>query len=271
MKPLVVALLLVGCGRPTDALRRIAAERAPLLPEREADEIPFATLHPGDLVEVGARERPLDWKGTLDGHTETRGGPMVRVRRAAGEPWVFAFASDLGDEVRAPTTEWACRRMGGPKECAARARRVAPRAWGGATLAYDPCSLGACRLALLSGDHLSALTLEGLADVVPALVEGQAVALAHARWVKDPTWTGATTTVLRLAGDARTPRLERALSIDTESVDARHPPAMQRMGALAAEGGVLTFRGSRRAIAPTTGNVLHTETIHEQYHLAPAR
>jgi hypothetical protein len=256
-----IILLSIGCGAPQEARRRVSAERSPLLPEPEDDERPIATLHAGDLVEVvPGHPLTLDWKGPLDGPLAERHGELLTVRRANGFATGFVFASDLGETVKVPASAWLCKRMGGPPECAERLHRSLR---GDLLLAWDPCSVGACSVAAVRNRQVATVAIEGLSDLTPATIDGQEVLLATTRWVKGPAWTGATTWVYRV-GDT----LKPALHVETEELDARHPPAVHRLGTLAVENGVLTFRGSRREIAPSDGAVIATRTLVETYRLA---
>ena len=263
---LLFALTLSSCGPPQETRRRIASEKAPLLPEAEDDERPLSTLHAGDLIDVRRTLKPLDWKGPIDGVSSSRSGEVLEVRRADGDPVEYAFAVDLKDDVKVAAARWLCERMQDGPRCAERLRRLVV---GKTLIAYDPCMIGPCRVGVLHGSTVAAITIDGLNDLYPAIVEGQPVLIATSRWMKMPGLTGATTYVLRV-GDT----LQRVLAIDTEEVDSRRAPAIQRMGTLSIESqgaiGVLTFRGSRSEVAPTTGAIQFTTPLVETYHLTAA-
>lgn len=259
---LFAAVLAAGCGPPTELVQLVTSERAPLLPEAEDDEAALTALPTGSVLAVGKRVARLRWRGRLDGIDSQRDGDVHEMRRNAGEH-AFGFLADLGPPVKLPTAAWLCAQMQSPAACPDRLRRIQID---GALLAYDPCALGACRVALLRGRTVDAITISGLVELRLAMVDGVRVALAQARWVRGPRWTGATTHVVELA-----PRLGRSLQIETEEVDARTPPAVQRFGQLTVEGGALVFRGNRRVVSPEQGAVLHEEAIRETYHLARPR
>ncbi len=257
-----LGLGLGGCTRPpTEKWQAVAAERAPLLPEPEGDEPSLGGLHRGELVQVVKPVGRVEWRGKVDGVDLARSGEMVAVRRGPGESAFFAFASDIGGDVEVPAAPWLCEKMAAARECPSRLRRLQ---LGGALVAADPCGIGTCRVALVRDGKVAAISLDGLAAVTPAVVDGEPVVLAETRWVKGPTWTGARTFVLRVVDG----RLDRALSIDTEEVDARAAPVVQRMGHLAVENGVLTFRGDRREVLPSSGAVVADQPLLETYHLA---
>ena len=200
---------------------------------------------------------PVKWKASLDGAALAREGPMLEVRRASGDSPLYGFASDFGVETEVPTAAWLCDKMRSPPECARRLRRFLVE---GGVFAYDPCMIGTCAVAVARGRQVQSLAIDGLADVAPALVEGRPVALASARWMKGPGWTGARVHVLRLD------HLERALMIETEEIDSRIAPVTQKMGKLSVEEGVLVYRGTRKAQLPS-GEVIRVEPLVEKYHL----
>ena len=263
MRPSLLALVaalgpLVGCSPPKETLRPVAAALTPLLPEPEEDEPAITALQKGTLVQVGEAAGKLHWKGDLDGQPGERSGDLVRLRRAAADALVFAFAGDLGPPLQVPSAKWLCEKMQGGPDCPGRLRR---QQQGDLLLAYDPCNTGACRLAVLRGEAMETLTLQGLAEVTVGLVEGRPVLLAQVRWVRDPRWTGASTQILEL-----TPRLAQSVLIENEEIDARTPPLMQRRGRVVIEDGALVFVGHKRIVAPT-GELMHEESLRERYRL----
>lgn len=258
--PLTLCLSLASCGPPVEIRRRVTSEKAPILPEAEDDERALSILHTGDVVEVLRTLKPLDWKGSIEGVDSRRSGDVLELKRSGGDASAFGFAVDLTEDVKVPTAAWLCERMQGGPNCTARLRRIAR---GQTIVAYDPCTIGPCRIGVARGRKVHAITLDGLSDLYPATIEGHEVLIATSRWVKTPNWTGATTYVIRV-GDT----LQRALTIPTEEVDSRAAPTIQRMGTLAIEGGVLVFRGTRRELAPSTGATQYSAPIVETYHIA---
>ena len=64
---LLVIFMVSGCSSRSEAVRRVASERAPVLVDLRGDERPFSVLHAGDLVIAhGAAGRTLDWRGSLE-------------------------------------------------------------------------------------------------------------------------------------------------------------------------------------------------------------
>src|SRR5690349_13203503 len=120
-----IALCAAACAPPTERSTRVRAT-TPLLAEPEDDALPSAALHEGELVLATPSDRPpLDWRARFDGAEAHRAGPLLEVRRAAGETRSFAFASDL-DAVAArdtPTAAWLCERMHGSAACPTTLRR----------------------------------------------------------------------------------------------------------------------------------------------------
>ncbi len=261
LRPLFgLGLLLGACSPPTETRHLVASERAPLIPEAEDDERAFATLRRGEVVEVVRSVRTLDWKAELEDEKATRAGELLELRRSGWEGAAFGFRSDLGGEVQVPTAPWLCRAMHGDDQCTPRLRRFYV---GDALIAWEPCQIGACRVALVRGRSVKTITVDGLADLYAAKVEGMDVLIGMTRWVKSPVWTGATTEIIRI-GD----RLMRSLTINSEELDSRAAPVIQRMGTVKIEGGVLTYRGSRREILPSNGALMANKPIVETYHIA---
>jgi hypothetical protein len=260
---LLLVLALASCAPPLEKRRIVTTAKAPLLSEVEDDERPFATLRAGELVEVVRSVHPLDWKAEIDGVPATRSGEVLELRRSGQEGAAYGFAVDFGGDVQVPTAEWLCREMqADAAACPPRLRRITV---GDRLVAWEACQIGPCRVAVARGRKVAAITVVGLGELYPATVEGQAVLVATTRWVKASQWTGATTEILRV-GDT----LERALSINSEEVDSRAAPSIQRTGILGIEQGVLTFRGTRREVQPSSGVELARAPIVETYHLKQA-
>lgn len=255
----LLAWLLAGCSSrepasrpaaapPAERMRVVAAAEAPVLPEPQGDEPPSELLRPGDLVSVVRSAGALEW--AVGGRR--RSGELLEVRRSAGDGFAFVFAGDLGGEVTVAPADGECAALGSPPGCPDRLRRVAIA---GGVLAYDPCHRGGCGVSFTREGQRDRLALDGLVSLAPA-VAGRPVALATVRWVKAPAWTGASVAVLDFAGGLR-----RALIVEVEANDARSSPAVQQQGELGIDGETLVYRGTRREVSLTTGEVLATTPI----------
>lgn len=263
MRLLLAALLAAGCS-PKEA-RRPALTTAPLIVDGATGH-KAPVLQAGELVEVVRPAGTRAWHGTLDGKPATRDGDLLEVRRAKGDGPSWAFASDLGPEVKVEPPEAVCGKIAAPGAppdqggCGRRLRRIQlPEG----LLAYDPCAAGSCRAGWIQGDTTITLGLDGLTDLALREIEGQRVAVAEVHWQKDPKWNGVSTVVLRLS-----PRFERALDVVTDETDTRHAPPIQRSGELTFDAQGIHFVGTRREIAPWNGVVLHEQKLDERYHLS---
>ena len=264
---LAIATMAFGCAPPSERLSRIGAAEAPVLGEPEEEGPPQWVLHEGDLVRVVRTVRPrFAWKGLLEGGGKViaRDSELIEVRRADGEGTGFGFREDFAGEVEAPTAAWLCRRMQAGPECAGRLRRIAvdPGGQGRAVLAYEGCYVGPCKVALARGRKVSVLTVDALAEMRVATVQGQRVALATARWVRAPNWTGGSLVVLHVDEELR-----RGLEIVTDEVDARHAVSFQRHGKLSIDGDAIRFHGERQSfLGPVLSSTIQQDEI---YKLAP--
>ena len=257
-------LVVTGCAPPSERLSRVSAAEAPAIAEPEEEGAPEWVLHTGDLVRVLRTLRPrFAWKGPIEGKMITRDDELIELSRAGGEGTGFGFRKDLGGEVAVPTAAWLCRRMEAGPDCEKRLHRIALDDRGETVLAYEACFAPGCRAALARGRKVSSLTINGLTDMRIARVGNQTVAMASARWVRAPNWTGGSVFVLHV-DDA----LRRGLEIVTDEVDARHAGTQQRHGTLTIEGDTLRFRGEKQSLMGP--QIMSTAKVDETYRLAAA-
>ena len=252
-----------ACGPKTERLVRVAAERAPLFAEPEEDEPPQVVLHAGDLVTTMRKMRSIKWKGPLEGAEATREGEMLEVLRSPHEGAGYLFQGDLGDEITVPAADWICKRMGGSPKCTGRLRRIALPSEPGGLLAYEACYSGPCSLALVRGRDVQVLSLDGIAELRFATVNGQPVALATTRWMKSPQLTGGSLIVVRL-----TPRLGRGVEIVLDEVNTSHNTVRLRHGTITVSPDGIRFKGAEKLSMPS-GAELSSKDIDETYRVAP--
>ncbi len=270
--PAHTAAAIPAAPPATERLVRVKSAAAPLLPEIEDDENASQVPHAGDLLYVAKDLPPLRWKGTMDGVTATREGPMVVLKRAEGDAQLFGFKSDLGEEVEVPSSASICARLGAAlpdlaatarASCAALLRRV--KTSDGAIVAYQNCSSGPCPVGLLRGDKLGAMTVDGVVDTRLATVAGRDVLITSTRWVRDEgKWTGGVIVTLTLDRD----KPIVAATIPTDEVDAR-PPVMviQRNVKVVIGEADVRITGDHRTVDRNSGKERDKKPIDERHPL----
>jgi hypothetical protein len=245
---------------------------APLIPELEDDERASQVPRAGDLLVLGNALPPMKWKADMDGTMTTREGPMAEVRRAPGDALLFGFMSDLGEPVEVPAAGVLCARLQAalpalPPALVENCPHVLRRAktLDGALVAYVNCSVGPCPVGLLRGDHLGAVTVDGVVDARFGSIGGKSLLLASSRWVKDGgTWTGGTIVPILLDGAAPKP-LD---PIPTDEVDARAPvDVVQRNVRVEFGSDTVRVVGERRIVDRNTGKDRSKVPIDERHRL----
>ena len=259
----VIATAAAACAPPTDRLVRVAAEATPLVASAAPGAPLVATLHAGELLELGGARPALSWKGELQGKPAEASGPVVEARRAPGDEPALAWKGALGDEVSAPTTSYLCHRMKRAGHCNEQLRRIATA--DGGTFAYLPCSGSACPLALSHGRKLSLLNLDGVREARLATVAGQQVLLVDTLRVHDDKFTEQELHVLRLDGGLR-----KGLKVPLRLSDTRAVRQHLIDGELTVDENELRYVGRDRYYDAEHGVDISSQPIRQTYRLAPA-
>jgi len=252
----------------TEPMAAVVSAEAPLLSRPKKDKAPVALLFPDDLVTVHQGLPAMDWQAPFDGVLLRRNGPMVEVRRAAGERALFAFQRDLGPSLQVPAARWICDQLAGqadPEACAKGLRRV--RTADGAVAGYLPVGPSCCRVVLVRDGRVSAIALDGLIGARALTIAGKTVLAATTRWVRaDGNWTGGKLETVSLTGE----RPAVVGSIPLDAVDARDPVlVVQRLGSLEIRGAELRFVGVERSVVRDTAAERSSRSVDERYRIGP--
>lgn len=272
------ALLLAGCNRqpppPTEKMAPVLSD-GPLITEIAKGKGTPYLMRAHELVQIVKTHPAKEWKAKAAGTEMSREGPVVQVRRAAGDELLFGWKSDLGDEIEVPTASWLCDQLANaglppsssPARCGDALRRV--KLSDGAIAAFVECATGPCPMALVRGGKLSAIAIEGMTTARPIVVEGKVMLLAESRWSRDNgTWTGGKLVPIAFDGDAPRP----LTPIDIDEQDSRNPAKSTsrvvgtKLDATPA-GLTAHVTGERTETDATNGNVLGRAAIDETYTL----
>ena len=299
MKNTILATLLVGsflleatgCSRPspskstekeavsaapaplaTELVRPIVTDPAPLLNEIEDDEPPSELASTGDLVRVSKSLPPLAWHAAFEGLPLARSGPMVELVRTGGTR-LFGFVSDLGEEVRAPTSEALCKVLlpdagtFDATRCAAYMRRV--RRADGAIIAYAVYGVGPCQVLILRDDRIRSIDVPGVATGELRLVEGKTLLVLDTRWNRaEGTWTGSDLVVVDVTGDA--PSVVQTIPLD--EIDARGAErVINQLVKRTIQGSAVHVVGARREIERSGGKELSNVRVDQTVRLLPQK
>ena len=199
-----------------------------------------------------------------------RDGPMVIVSQSSDTSGLYGFASDLGPEIDVPTAAWICAGIQPgeaparpPKECAAMLHRA--KTSDGAIVAFVPCVVGSCAVALVRDRKVTSIHIDGLTSAHLIAIDARPMLMVWTRWVHDGgNRTGGSLVPIDLAGPA--PVAQAAISLD--EVDARDAEKVSsRSVRMAITGAVVHLTGERREVVRKDGRELARAPIDETHPL----
>ncbi len=264
--------LLPATKKTTESVRPVITPVAPLLTGLGKRRRVASVLHSGELVTLIERLPSASWLGSLDGQRAERQGPLLRVRRAVGEAPYLTYESDVGPAVEVPSAQLICDRLtkrptmlpSGSKPCAERLRRA--RFSDGRLLAYAPCN-DRCPVALLKGDALSAIQVDGVVDGKLLDIDGKRVLALTARYNQaGGKLTGGTLVLVALGAEAPI----RGGAIELDRIDARDSVnVVSRVGTIEFRGNEVRFVGAAKVVVRDSAKELSSKPIDEHYRIAP--
>jgi hypothetical protein len=260
----------------TDSLVVVKSPSAPLLPELGPGVNATMVLHAGDLVYVQGKRPPLGWHARMGGVEATRDGDVVEVQLAADDSLRYAFAVDLGEPVLVPSAAGICARLlastppdaGAWRDrCAVALRRA--RLGGDRVAAFVTCAIGACPVAIVKGDEVRAIRVDGISSAQLHGTGDRALLLLTTRWVKDQgRQSGGALAVVTLDGPA--PKVVSTLRLD--EIDARDAVRIEQRDVRVEVGDAeIRLVGERRTVVRDTAAVSAARPIDERHPLPRAR
>jgi hypothetical protein len=259
-----------------DTLVPVTSKAAPLLSELGRGQNTSFVLHTGDLLYF-TRELPaIGWHARMAGVEAQRDGAVAEVRLVAADAPQFTFQADLGPAVTTVSAARVCAKAvealppeGGlwRETCPMALRRAA--LGDGRVVAYQPCGIGPCPVALVRGEDVRVMSLDGVTGVELHPSGDKPSILVTTRWVKaNGNLTGGTLVVVALDGPA--PKVVSKVQLD--EVDARDTVLVeQRDVHLEVSDAELRVVGERRTVARDTAAVSKRSKIDEHHPLPHGR
>ena len=258
--------------KPTEIMRPVIESVAPLLTGMGKRRRVAAVLHAGELLMFVGQLPASSWLGPLAGQRAERQGLLLRMRRAAGEAPYLVYASDLGPAVEVPSAHRICDLLAkqptmlpaGRKTCVERLRRA--RLVDGRLLVFTPC-MGRCPVALLRGDDLSAIQVDGVVDGQLLEVEKKPVLALTARSNRaNGKLTAGRLALIAFGGEAPV----RGGTIELDRIDARHDTKVaSRVGTVEFRGSTVRFVGEEKVMVRDSAKVLSHKPFDEHYRIGP--
>jgi hypothetical protein len=274
-----IALLSTNCskkdappsaGASTEKLTAVVSEVGPCINGLRPSKEPMAVLRKGDLVYVRSEIKGhLVWKNKVDGIDTTRDSDMVIVSRFPGNEQLYAFTKDLGETIDVPSTAFICGEIERANirlthlVCSEGLQRH--RSLSGHTTGFVICNDGPCPIATVDGSKANVITVDGLIDIRPMIIDGHSMLLASRRYRRaDGTWTGGSLLPIDLSGPVPTLRKE----IPLDDIDARDPALVKtRLAQFELKGNQVRVFGDRIVTERESGKQASSEKFDEMHSL----
>ncbi len=280
---IAISVAASGCGKKedkptpsaaplTEKLTIVASYAAPCINGLRPSKEPMAVLRKGDLVYVRSESKGhLSWKQKIDGVEATRDSDMVIISRFLGNEQLYAFKKDLGEVVDVPTTAVICDEINRADirlthfTCTEALQRH--RSLSGHTAGFVICNEGACPVASVEGDKVHVITVDGMIDLRPIIVDGHTIFLAIRRFRRaEGTWTGGAIVPIDLTSPKPSVRKE----IQLDEVDARDATIIRtRSAQFEVKGNSVRVFGDRAETERDTGTDKSRVPFEETHSLAP--
>jgi hypothetical protein len=274
----VLSVAASGCSKKedkpaqpvTEKLTIVASDAAPCINGLRPTKEPMAVLRKGDLVYVRSESKGhLNWKQKIDGVEATRDSDMVIISRFLGNEQMYTFTKDLGQTVDVPTTAIFCNEIDHAGihltyfTCTDALQRH--QSLSGHTAGYVICNDGPCPVASVDGDKVHVVTVDGMVDLRPVIVDGHTVFLAIRRFRRaDGSWTGGAIQPIDMTN--ATPSLRKEIQLD--EVDARDATIIHtRSAQFEVKGNSLRIFGDRADTERATGTDKSRVPFEETYPL----
>jgi hypothetical protein len=264
---IAIATATSGCGKKeesgpaqapaaTEKLTIVAADVAPCINGLRPTKEPMAILRKGDLVYVRSESKGhLSWKQKVEGVEMTRDSDMVIISRAPGNEQLYTFTKDLGEIVEVPSAASICGEIdrAGIRlthyVCTEALQRH--RSSSGHTAGFIICNDGQCPIASIAGDKAHVITVDGMIDLRPIIVDGRTIFLAVRRFNRNAgTWTGGAIVPIDMSGAEPVVRAE----IQLDEVDARDAAVVRtRSAQFEVKGNSVRVFGDRAETERETG------------------
>jgi hypothetical protein len=276
-----IAFSAVSCGKKEDAptppavttekLTVVSSDVAPCLNGMRPTKEPVAVLRKGDLVYLRSENKGhLTWKNKIDGIEATRDSDMILVSRfPSPDEQLYAFTKDLGEVVDAPTPAVICAEIDRLNlrfphlTCLGGLQRH--RSLSGHTTGFVVCNESACPIATVDGSKINVVTIDGMIDVRPMIVDGHSLLLTTRRYRKaDGAWTGGALVPVDLSGPV--PLLRQEIPLD--DIDARDANLVRtRMAQYELKGNQVRVFGDRIVTERVTGTEKSRDPFEETHSL----
>jgi hypothetical protein len=252
----------------------VRSDVAPCINGLRPSKEPMAVLRKGDLVYIRSENKGhLVWKNKIDGVETTRDSDMVIISRFPGtDEQLYAFTKDLGEEVDAPTPAVFCAEIDrlnirfNHVTCLGGLQRH--RSLSGHTTGFVVCNDSPCPIATVDGSKVNVVTVDGLVDVRPMIVDGHSLLLTTRRYRNtDGSWTGGAFVPVDLSGPA--PVLRKEIPLD--DIDARDATLIRtRMAQFELKGNQVRVFGDRIVTERASGIEKSREPFEETHSLTAA-
>lgn len=234
----------------------------------------MAVLRKGDLVYIRSENKGhLAWKNKIDGIETTRDGDMVIISRfLSTDEQLYTFTKDLGETIDVPTTATICAEIDrlnirfAHLTCVGGLQRH--RSLSGHTTGFVVCNESPCPIATVDGSKVNVVTVDGLIDVRPMIVDGHSMLLTTRRYRNaDGSWTGGALVPVDLSGSA--PVLRKEIPLD--DIDGRDGTLIRtRMAQFELKGNQVRVFGDRLVTERASGTEKSREPFEETHSLTAA-
>lgn len=262
---------------PTEKLTVVKADAAPCINGLRPSKEPMAVLRKGDLVYVRSENKGhLAWKNKIDGVEAKRDSDMVIISRfTSTDEQLYAFTQDLGEVVDAPTPAVICAEIDrlnirfAHVTCLGGLQRH--RSLSGHTTGFVVCNESPCPIATVdhnNGSKVNVVTVDGMIDVRPMIIDGHSMLLTSRRYRKDDgKWTGGALVPVDLSGPV--PALRKEIPLD--DIDARDATLVRtRLAQFELKGNQVRVYGDRIVTERETGTEKSREPFEETHSLTAA-